>query len=461
MKVLLLTPPARTKVREPIVVPPLGLAYLAAVARDAGHEVTILDALAEGLDWRDFQERISEERHDVVGVTAATMTIDTAKRAIALCRPHADVLVMGGPHATAFRHDLMKDIPELDYAVYGEGEQTFVSLLRALERGDSPDNMAGVITRNGVGPKRECCRDLDELPFPARDLLPMGRYRYPGFRRGPMATLITSRGCPYNCIFCDKSVFGSQWRARSAENVLAEIDEVVDRFGVKSIVFYDDLFTIDKERVRMICEGLIARPYTVSWKAESRVNIVNDEMLSLMKRAGCDTIAYGVESSHQKGLDFLGKNTSPDMIRHAFEATRKAGIKTLGYFILGLPIETYEEALATIDFAVALKCDFAQFSILCPLPGTRLNELADANGWHGEFISDSVDANHPRRPAVVTATWSPDRLAELLRLAHRRFYLRPAYIVQSLSRARSVHELGEMGALGFQVLKYALRRVAG
>ncbi|KPK85325.1 MAG: hypothetical protein AMJ81_03780 [Phycisphaerae bacterium SM23_33] len=454
LRVLLINAPAREVQDEPIVVPPLGLAYLAAAARDAGHDVSILDAFAEALTWDQFQRRLAGEQFDVIGLTGMTPVFDTVQRAIQICRPHARRLILGGPHATAFRHSVLADNPQLDFAVYGEGELTFVELLEAVEQGRPTAGMPGLVTREGLGPPRPLIEDLSTLPLPARDLLPNGRYRYPLCGAGRMTTLMTSRGCPFSCVFCDKGIFGSRWRARDAEGVLAEIDEVVARHGVKSIVFYDDLFTLDKRRLRALCQGLLRRDYRISWKAEGRVDPIPLELLKLMRRAGCDTLAYGVESANQVGLDYIGKKTTPEMAREAFRLTREAGIRTMGYFILGIPAETYEQALNTIRFSRQIKADFAQFSVLSPLPGTPLYEQAVAKGWYREIPAHNVADKDRLRPVVISENWDEQKLISIVHAAHRQFYLRPGYIIRSLLRVRSLRELGRLVKLGLGVVRY-------
>lgn len=454
MKILLVQAPAREPGRETLVVPPLGLAYLAAVARKAGHAVTILDAFGEGLSWEAFAQRVLAERWDVVGFSGMTPVFDTVQRAMKLCRPQTRTLVLGGPHATAVREKVLRDNAELDIAVFGEGEDTFVELLAALKAGQSPTGLPGMATREGIGPDRPLRKVLDDLPFPARDLLPNAQYRYPlcGTRR--ITTLITSRGCPYRCVFCDKSVFGSHWRARSAENVLTEVDEVVRTYGVQTAIFYDDLFTLKKDRLRAICEGLIARKYDLTWKAEGRVDIVDAEMLTLMRRAGCDMIAYGVESANPKGLEYLGKGTNPEMIREAFRKTRAAGIKTMGYFILGIPVETYDEAAATIRFAIEIQADYAQFSVLSPFPGTKLYEDAKTRGWYREIAAQNITDKDRIRPVVLSENWDEAKLITIVRDAHRMFYLRPSYVLRSLTRIRTLGEAGALARLGWSMVRY-------
>lgn len=453
LKVLLVRAPSLEAEKDLIMMPPLGLAYLAAVCR-ANHEVSILDAFAEGLTHGEFAERVSRDEWDVIGLTAVTPMFEATRRAIRVCRAHARVLVLGGPHATVFRDALLKDNPELDYVMLGECEQTFPKLLEALESGGRVDAVPGLVSREHVGSAPRSRGSLDAIPFPARDLLPNSRYRYPLWGNVTLTSIITSRGCPYSCIFCDKSISGKTWRARSPENVLAEVDEVVRKYGARYIVFYDDLFMRDKQRVAAICEGLIERNYHVRWKAEGRVDLVDEKLLSLMRRAGCDILAYGVESANQASLDYLRKGTSPDMAREAFRKTRAAGIKTMGYFILGIPVESYERALNTIRFATEIKADYAQFSVLSPFPGTRLYEEVMKKGWYRETSTEHVAGKGRLWPVVISDLWDEDKLVRVVREAHRQFYLRPGYVLKSLLSVRSLSEAGELAKLGLGVAKY-------
>jgi len=457
MKILFAQAPARKLAKEALIVPPLGIAYLAAVARKAGHDVSVLDAFAEGLTLQQFASRVAEAGADMVGITGMTPVFDTVRDAIVAARPHARWLVLGGPHATSMREKVMQENPELDFAVCGEGEVSFMDLIAALEDGRSPTGIPGVVTKDGVGPIRPMLNALDELPFPARDLLPNARYRYPLCLGRRVTTMITSRGCPYTCIFCDKSVFGSRWRARSAENVLAEIDEVVKRYGVNTIIFYDDLFTLKTDRLKAICRGLIERKYNLTWKAEGRVDLADEFVLHLMRKAGCDTIAYGVETVNQHGLDYLGKRTRPDQVRKAFKLTRAAGIKTMGYYILGIPVETYADAVATVRFAIELKTDYAQFSVLSPLPGTRLYQDAVERGWYREIAAHNIADKDRLRPVVMSDNWDEAALISIVRQAHRMFYMRPSYALRRVFGARSFGEIAGLTALGCDMARYLLR----
>ncbi len=453
MRILLIQPPPRKIVSEDIVVPPLGIAYLAAVLEKKGHKVSIIDAFAEGLDLRSLEDRIKKATPDLVGITGMTPVIDNAFRTARICRKYANYVVIGGPHVSVVGKRIFEQCPDIDYAIQGEGEISFPSLLNAIERNKDIKNVPGLITRDFENPPAQFIDNLDSLPFPARHLLPNERYKYI-LSEGRVTTMFTSRGCPYHCIFCDKAVFGSKWRGRSASNVLDEVEYVVKDFSINSIIFYDDLFTLKKERVKEICQGILERGLEIEWKCEGRVNIVDEETLGLMKKAGCSMIAYGVESGNQKGLDYLNKGTNVGQIRKAFELTRNAGIKPMAYFILGIPVETYEDELGTIEFAKEIRPAYAQFSILSPTPGTRLYDDAIEMGWYRE-----VDAQNPmdkdiKRPAIINENWDEDKLNKILREAHRRFYLSPWYIWERLKEIRSLREFIKNVRAGLRLMKW-------
>jgi len=455
MKVLLINPPARNQHREEVAVPPLGLAYLAAIAEKDGHWVRILDALARGMSWGEFEKEIKGEKPDLVGIGGMTPTIDSTLKAIQMCRPFTQTTVMGGPHFSVIKEEFFRVCPELDYGIVGEGERSFALLLRNLQEGKTPETVPGLISRGGIAnPVGDFIPHLDELPFPARHLLPNEAYRYALWPGKKITTFITSRGCPYHCIFCEKSIFGSRWRARSPQNVLAEMEQIVKQQGIRSIILYDDLFTLQKQRVIEICQGILERGLKFEWKCEGRVDRIDGEMLQWMKKAGCKLIAYGVESGNQAGLDYLQKGIGLSQIRQAFELTHQAGIKPMAYFILGIPVETFDQELRTIEFAKELNPEYAQFSILSPFRGTKLFEEGKIKGWYQE-----VDANNPydkdqKRPVLLSSHWSTDSLQEILRLAHRRFYFRPAYVLKRLKGLRSFRQMRSLCGTGWDLLRW-------
>jgi len=453
LKILLIQAPDRRVDDNPLAMVPLGLAYLAACARRAGHaDVTIIDACGEGLDWSEFSDRISARRWDVVGITALTPVFDSVRRAMGLCRPHTRYLFIGGAHPMALGDTIVGENPELDGAVIGEGEETFVEILDAIAAGDDISNIRGLATKDSPVEERPRPERLDDIPFPARDLLPTNSYRYAlaGGRR--VATLISSRGCPFNCLFCDKGVCGSRWRGRSAANVLAEIDELVAKYRTQYIIFYDDLFVFDRKRLMEICDGLIERKYRLKWKAEARVDTVDAEMLTQMKRAGCDIVGFGVESANPHGLEYLNKKTTPDKARKAFRLARAAGLKTVGYFILGIPVETYEDALNSIRFAIDIGVDYADFHVLSPMPGTPLYHQTRADGSYREVDAQNFIEKDGQRPVIISDNWSEEKLVSIIAEAHKRFFMRPGYILRRLMSVRSFGDFAALFKLGTRML---------
>ena len=460
MKILLIQPPPRKIVKENIVVPPLGIAYLAAVIEKQGHSVSIIDAFAEALDLHSLEDRVKKIAPDLIGITGMTPVIDNAFRTAGICRRYAKYVVIGGPHVSVAGSKVFEQCPDVDYVIQGEGEISFPLLVEALERNKDITNVPGVITRDFSNLPSPLIDELDSIPFPARHLLPNERYRYI-LSSGKVTTMFTSRGCPYHCVFCDKAVFGSKWRARSAANVLDEIELVRRDYGIDSIIFYDDLFTLDKKRVLEICQGIIDRELKIEWKCEGRVNLADKETLTLMKKAGCSMIAYGVESGNQKGLDYLNKGTTVEQIRNAFELTKRAGIRPMAYFVLGIPVETYDDELRTIDFAKEIKPAYAQFSVLSPVPGTKLYDAAIEMGWYRE-----VDAQNPmdkdiKRPAIINENWDEDRLNRILREAHRRFYLSPWYIWERIKEIRALKEFVRKAMAGMKMLRWYISKGNG
>jgi radical SAM superfamily enzyme YgiQ (UPF0313 family) len=336
-RIALINPPITGK-NPSLVLPSLGLGYLAASLRQAGLDTALIDALAVGLSADAIADKVAGLKPDIIGITATTPLARSAYALAKRLRPHARWLVLGGAHPSAVGRKIFEQCPELDFGFRGEAEENFPDFAKRLLAGDAGARLPGVITSSHDSPPASI-KDPERLPFPAWDLMPMARYRHPLFPGQRVATLFSSRGCPYQCIFCDKTVCGGKYRPRSPENVLQEIKTLHDRHGVTAFMFYDDLFTLQKDRVIEICRLITSRGLKIRWKCEGRVNIMDGEMLSWMKKAGCVQIAYGIETAHQKGLDWLRKGTTIAQIKDAVARTKDAGIKVLGYFILGIPVE--------------------------------------------------------------------------------------------------------------------------
>jgi anaerobic magnesium-protoporphyrin IX monomethyl ester cyclase len=464
MKILLInSPPRKKKMFANFIIPPIGLSYVAsALKRDGFDDVKILDANALQMGWDELEKYLkSNGPFDVIGLTGMTPIIDRSYRAIKIARKHCKHIVLGGPHASIYVEQCFKDCPEIDFLVLQEGELTAPLLFKKLETGKPVDGLKGIaFKRKGkvvVNPSAGLIEDLDSVPLPARELLPMDKYRYPISKHKKVDVVITSRGCPYNCIFCNKVMFGNKWRARSAKNVVDEIESVIREYGIKSFIFYDDLFTFDMNRVKEICRMMIDRKMSIEWKCEGRVNIMDKEMLDLMKKAGCTLISYGVESCNQKSLNFLRKGTTPEQIRNAFRMTKDAGIETMAYLIIGIPGETKEDAINTIEFAEEIDADYVQISVLTPMEKTPLHDLAKEKGWIRKSKAKNPFDAETERDILSTGDIPPEEIEALVKEAHRRFLLNKKYLLKSIKRIRSMNQLKNLVITGMDYLYWLMK----
>ena len=416
----------------------MGLAYIAASLETHGHQVQILDAYALRLSWEDFLSQVQNLRPDVLGITAMTPTADTAAKTISAVRPWVPFLVLGGPHPTAVGANIFHEMPDLDAAVVGEGEDITPALLDWWNAGKPGAPPPGVLTQTHPFQTNRHSPDIHRIAKPARHLLPNTHYRYLFATRPGFTTMITSRGCPFQCSFCDKSVSGSRWRAREPDDVVEEMSQVVRDHQVGFINFYDDNFTLKRSRVEAICEEILRRNLQVDWKCEGRVDSVDVELLRLMRRAGCRCIAYGVESGHAPTLELLRKDIQLEQVHSAFQATQEAGLRSLAYMILGSPGETAQDVQRSVDFCRQIGADYVQFSTLTAMPGTPL--FSQSHRTQAQGIAGPMDGDLSRN---TLTDLSPEELSRLLRKAWTGFYLRPkpmARLVRDAWRSGSLHE---------------------
>jgi len=447
-KILLINPPQVARYPQPA----LGIAMVAAVLEKNGYSVKILDLPALGISENSLAAILRQEKPSVVGITAMTPTINSAVRvAKKVKETQSDIFViLGGAHATLLPEETLRSAPEIDVIVRGEGEQTTPELAKVIDENPRAINQVlGITYREGdsvrSSPSRPPILDLDTLPFPAFHLLLMGKYRlHPPFgRRSPVMPIITSRGCPYRCIFCSKAVFGKKYRSNSPGYVVDEIRFLKEKFGVKEIKFYDDVFTLDRRRVIAICVQLRKQGIDIPWSCETRVNLVDDELLRVMEDAGCYMIEYGVESGNQGILNNLKKDITLEETTEAFKSTHEAGLETVAYFMLGSPHETPETIRETIEFAQKIDPDFVQFSITTPYPGTELYSLAVEDEcvpekWEEYMYADLKSAANP---GFETKTLSRGELMDWNKKAYISFYLRRSYVWKRLRKMTSLGEL--------------------
>lgn len=387
MKVLLLHPPNNdvySKFDRGILKRlPIGLAYIAAAIRDAGFELEILDAEALNMGIKECVALIQKKDIDILGITATTPLITIAHQIAKEVKAHnlAIETILGGPHASSMPSETLKVFVSFDYIVLGEGELTIAELLKTIDRGKIPYNIAGVGFRdNGkiiINKKRDFIKDLDSVSLPLRDIFPNEKYLDPTNYSGTYTLAVTSRGCPYNCIFCGSaSVWGKSIRFRSAENILDELEIIVEKLKIKNITFSDDTFTLKKERVLKLCKGIIERKLGINFHCSSRADTIDEDRILALKKAGCQGIGFGFESGDNDILKVIKKGITVDDIRRAAELTKKHGLQAYASYMLGNPGETNETIKKTIELALELKTDRTQFCIATPFPGTELWAMA-------------------------------------------------------------------------------------
>lgn len=437
--------PARTALSQINYWQPLGTLYVAACLRRAGHEVLFLNgaflSAAEILDQlQQFQPQVAGIYATAFGWPKALATAAAVKR----LDPNIFTCA-GGPYPIALQEQCLADASaDLDAVVTGEAEQTMVELLARLEAGAALDGVAGVVFRRGAQVIRNAPRppieDLDTLPFPARELLgDSARYLPPPatYKRTPVAVMITSRGCSRHCLFCFQidrhrraGVHGVRYR--SIDNVMQEIEHLLAQ-GYREIKFIDDSFAADRERAMRLARAIQARGLDFSWFASACVNQVDRPLLQAMKDAGCWAILLGAESGVQKNLNTLRKGSTLAQIRSAVRAAQEVGLTVSTPFVFGIPGETYAEALQTIDFAIDLDPDLANFHALTPFPGT---DLYDRASEFGSVADDLADYSY-QGAAFVPYTLTRSQIQQLRQLAIKRFYSRPRFLWRRLCSIRS------------------------
>lgn len=434
------------------LLPPLSLGYLAAVLRKEGYSVKIIDGLFESTlhsySWQDLRENVEKISPTIVGITSMTPTINLAAKTAQIVKEVNPkiITVLGGSHVTALPKKTMLEFTSFDYGIYGEGELSLPKLVESVLARQKPSRIKGLIYRTGNGVKYSQCeyiKNLDELPLPARDLFPpLTEYRssIANYRRKPATNMITSRGCPFNCAFCSKPIFGRKFRAHSSSRVLFEIEHLIDKYGIKDIQFFDDTFTLDRNRLVEICQGIIDRGLDITWNCMTRVDCVDRETISLMKRAGCYMIAYGIESGSPRILERMGKNITKEQVRRAVKAAKENDVEVRGFFMLGFPGETINDIRKTIEFAKELNVDMAQFMLTTPYPGTPLWEIALTEGtlnleW--ENFTYFASGKLPYTPSGMTE----EELSKIYSQAFKEVHFRLEYIQNQLRRIKSLEDI--------------------
>ncbi len=443
--VLLLVPPCIELYRDmregsPIY-PPLGIAYIAALLEKNKFKVKIIDAFVLNMQWPQIEEAIREEKPKLVGVTSTTSTFREALQIARIAKkvvPNVKVIA-GGVHATALPKFTLERHPEIDAVAIGESDFTMLEAVKALSRGKSLEDVKGLVFRQGkkivFTEPRPRITDLDRLPFPARHLLPNEKYR-PSSKtpiKFPFTTVMTSRGCPNDCVFCaSKAMWGRTLVQRSAENVLQEIRQVVKNYGVKQIIFTDDTFTINKQRLIQLCDGLAE--LDLMWGCSSRVNTIDEEAIKKMKESGCAWLEFGVESGSSRVLKLIKKNITLEQARNAIRLAKKYKVQTSTAFMIGNIGETKEDIEKTIAFMKELDSDYVQLSILSPYPGTESYEIAMKKGYLKTDVESYTQPKYTD-PVIALPNITREELKAYWKKGMIQFYLRPRFVLRMLKRA--------------------------
>ncbi|MCP4918102.1 MAG: radical SAM protein [Proteobacteria bacterium] len=456
LKVALVYPPYGPVKNEPGIktvkenygiFPSLSLLYVAGILENAGVEVLFLDSHAHEWTLEETVRKLKDFGPDYIGYTITTYLFFQTLDWIKAIKAQVDVpTIVGGVHLSIYPRETLTH-ESIDFAITGEAEVALPEFLWAHTQKLPLENVKGLAYRVG-GPTAEGGRvlvtenadtvDVDLAPFPARHLLDNTIYHSFISKRKNFSCFITSRGCPYKCIFCEQG--SKAFRARSPKNAVDELEMSIKEFGIHEMDFFDSSFTIRKERVIAICDEIKRRKLDVIWAARTRVDCITPDVLKAMQQAGCTRIYYGIESGNREILKVLKKSTSLDVIKRVVRDTKSAGIDTFGYFMVGNPYDTPTTVRQTIRLALDLDLDYAQFSKVTPMPATEMYTMLmkqTGRDYWREFVLNPHDDLVPRPHCDMT----DEEIQRWTRLAYLRFYYRPSMMKRRLAAVESMDEL--------------------
>lgn len=436
--------------KDLIVIPPLpptDLMYLAAIAEQQWFDAKIKDYSQGG----DYENDLKEFKPDYLVINIATPTLEHDLEAVKKAKdlnPNIITIAKGAAFLT-LAEKIISEHDELDFGILGEAEKTLEEILQEKQKSE----ILGIYYKENGEVKftgnRPFIEDLDSLPFPARHLVDNNIYRRPDNNK-VQATIKVERGCPFHCFFCLATpVSGAKVRRRSAENIVAEIRECVEKYNIRNFLFWADIFNLDRQWTIDLCQAIIDSGLKITWSANTRADTADLEMAKIMYKSGCRLVSIGVESGSQYMLEKMGKKITLDDVRKTVKIFKQAKIRIYNYFVIGLPWETEETIEETIKFAIELNSDFISFYTATPLPGSRFYDYAKE---HNLFDKDTSFENAYFYPSVNTHHLTKDRVFELHKSAIKRFYLRPLYILKMLVRIRSFEEIKNYFIAGMNVL---------
>ena len=444
--------------------PPLGLMYIqAAVEKRSSYRAEIFDPVVDDLDYPEFEEQLKRYPLDLVGISAYThsladvqMTINTVRKLNANAK-----IVLGGPHCSMFP-DYAMQLKDADAILTGDGEDSFLEMVQAHDKGQSWEGIEGVWFKGRDGQivknkDRKSTKSLDAYPWPDRSRTRFRDYYLPGCKQPLNTTAITSRGCPHSCPFC--LTYKKQYRMRDIDNILDEMEHCVS-LGITETHFIDDLFTPNSQWVLKFCDGIERRGLKFNWGYKTTIAGTTREQIRRCRETGCTKIHFGVESANNEGLDKWGKHCDTDDVHRVFKWCREEGVRSVAYIMLAGPHErTMDEAIHNVDEMIKLDADYAVFAVFSPYPGTESFEEGAKKGLYAADCWDRL-MRDPLCGVEVPASWEEHltkaQILELLKIAHRKFYMRPRFVARAAANIASASEMKRLVAGGLSILKLEL-----
>lgn len=454
--------------------PSIGLGIIASILEKDGHSVEYIDMRASKITLNDIEQSLQKGKYaniSFLGMTATTPMINTTHKIASIFKKYLPEIkiIVGGSHASALPEEVLSD-NNIDIVVRGEGEYTFKDIVNGIK--DNKNNIIKNSMINGISYRdkqgniihnkdRPLIENLDELPMPAYHLMPMEKY-YPSpgsYKMLPAMSLVVTRGCMGRCTFCNPITKGKM-RSRSPEKIVEEIKYLMENYRIKEVCFFDDLLTGIRENVEKMCSILIEKNIEISWSCFTRVNHVEEQLFTKMKKAGCHTVLFGVESGNQGILDKMRKGITLEQVKKAVEICKKIGLETRASYIFGAIGDTKETMQETMNFALNLGTDHAIFTIMTPYPGTEVwkealrniknsikNKKETDEKWK---IDQNYDNYIGERVTLEIPSANPEDIQKIYDSAYKRFYLRPGYALKRIAKMRNLEDLRQAwnGILG-------------
>jgi radical SAM superfamily enzyme YgiQ (UPF0313 family) len=433
--------------KNAVLLPSLGLAYLAALLRDKGYEVCLIDANILNLSKEQITMKLNGINPDYVLYNGITDNLlDTISWIREIRNDYAKPVIIGGPHMEIYPKETL--IHEcIDYGVVGDGWETLPELLDALEHRKDLTEVKGIVFRKDGNvilteerPKRV---SLEDVPFPARDLLPNEKYDMIASRARPLTIMITALGCPFRCTYCCTD---TNLRARSAEHIIAEVEECINKYGIKEIEFYDETFTVNKKTMKRFLDLIEEKDLKFNFSIRTRVDCVDEELIRRMAKNGCIRVNFGIESGDERVLKATNRNMSIDTIKKSVKMANDAGILTFGFFMIGLPQDTKESIEKTLKLMLELDLDFMQLNKFTLLPKTKMYEeykKETGEDFWRDYTLGKVTLNDFKRDYIQV---TEEELDAYLEKGYKQFYYRPKYIWKKLLTVKSFTEFKRLAS---------------